>query len=190
MDSKLAEQYFDDEVNELLHKKAINENKRPDGRGFDDVRPLFAQAGGISPVLHGAGVFYRGGTHVLSVLTLGGPQEAQLVEGMEVQEKKRYMHHYNFPPYSSGETGRMGGTNRRMIGHGALAEKALIPVLPSKEDFPYTIRIVSESLASNGSTSMASVCGSTLALMDAGVPIKRASRRYCFRTHDGVCNKI
>lgn len=172
MDAKLAEQYFDDQVNELLHKKAINENKRPDGRGFDDVRPLFAQAGGISPVLHGAGVFYRGGTHVLSVLTLGGPQEAQLVEGMEVQEKKRYMHHYNFPPYSSGETGRMGGTNRRMIGHGALAEKALVPVLPSKEDFPYTIRIVSESLASNGSTSMASVCGSTLALMDAGVPIK------------------
>ncbi|OGZ20154.1 MAG: polyribonucleotide nucleotidyltransferase [Candidatus Lloydbacteria bacterium RIFOXYC12_FULL_46_25] len=172
MDTKLAEQYFDDQVNELLHKKAIDENKRPDGRGFDDVRPLFAQAGGISPVLHGAGVFYRGGTHVLSVLTLGGPQEAQLVEGMEVQEKKRYMHHYNFPPYSSGETGRMGGTNRRMIGHGALAEKALVPVLPSKENFPYTIRIVSESLASNGSTSMASVCGSTLALMDAGVPIK------------------
>lgn len=172
MDTKLAEQYFDDQVNELLHKKAIDESKRPDGRGMDDVRPLFAQAGGISPVLHGAGVFYRGGTHVLSVLTLGGPQEAQLVEGMEVQEKKRYMHHYNFPPYSSGETGRMGGTNRRMIGHGALAEKALVPVLPSKEVFPYTIRIVSESLASNGSTSMASVCGSTLALMDAGVPIK------------------
>ena len=171
MDKKLAEQYFDDQVNALLHKKAIDENKRPDGRGFDDVRDLFAQVGGISPVLHGTGIFYRGGTHVLSVLTLGGPTDAQLVEGMEVQEKKRYMHHYNFPPYSSGETGRMGGLNRRMIGHGALAEKALLPVLPSKEKFPYTIRIVSESLASNGSTSMASVCGSTLALMDAGVPI-------------------
>ncbi len=171
MNEKLAEQYFDDQVNDLLHRKAINENKRPDGRGFDDVRPLFAQAGEVSPVLHGTGIFYRGGTHVLSVLTLGGPQDSQIVEGMEVQEKKRYMHHYNFPPFSSGETGRMGGMNRRAIGHGALAEKALVPVLPAKEVFPYTIRIVSESMASNGSTSMASVCGSTLALMDAGVPI-------------------
>jgi polyribonucleotide nucleotidyltransferase len=171
MNEKLAEYYFDDAVNDLLHSKAINENKRPDGRGFDDVRPLFAQAGKVSPVLHGTGIFYRGGTHVLSVLTLGGPQDSQIVEGMEVQGKKRYMHHYNFPPFSSGETGRMGGMNRRAIGHGALAEKALIPVLPEKENFPYTIRIVSESMASNGSTSMASVCGSTLALMDAGVPI-------------------
>ncbi len=171
MNAKLAEAYFDDAVNDLLHTKAINENKRPDGRGFDDVRPLFAQAGKVSPVLHGTGIFYRGGTHVLSVLTLGGPQDSQIVEGMEVQGKKRYMHHYNFPPFSSGETGRMGGMNRRAIGHGALAEKALIHVLPEKEIFPYTIRIVSESMASNGSTSMASVCGSTLALMDAGVPI-------------------
>lgn len=171
INEKLAEQYFDDQVNDLLHTKAINENKRPDGRGFDDVRPLFAQAGEVSPVLHGTGIFYRGGTHVLSVLTLGGPQDSQIVEGMEVQGKKRYMHHYNFPPFSSGETGRMGGMNRRAIGHGALAEKALVPVLPAKESFPYTIRIVSESMASNGSTSMASVCGSTLALMDAGVPI-------------------
>ncbi len=171
MNEKLAEQYFDDQVNDILHSKAINENKRPDGRGFDDVRPLFAQAGEVSPVLHGTGIFYRGGTHVLSVLTLGGPQDSQIIEGMEVQGKKRYMHHYNFPPFSSGETGRMGGMNRRAIGHGALAEKALVPVLPAKESFPYTIRIVSESMASNGSTSMASVCGSTLALMDAGVPI-------------------
>ncbi len=171
MNEKLAEHYFDDMVNDLLHTKAINENKRPDGRGFDDVRPLFAQAGEVSPVLHGTGIFYRGGTHVLSVLTLGGPQDSQILEGMEVQGKKRYMHHYNFPPFSSGETGRMGGMNRRAIGHGALAEKALVPVLPEKEIFPYTIRIVSESMASNGSTSMASVCGSTLALMDAGVPI-------------------
>ena len=172
IDEKLAEQHFDDAVNELLHHKAIAENKRPDGRGFDDVRPLFAQAGDLSPVLHGTGIFYRGGTHVLSVLTLGGPQDSQLVEGMEIQCKKRYMHHYNFPPFSSGETGRMGGMNRRAIGHGALAEKALTPVLPAKEVFPYTIRVVSESMASNGSTSMASVCGSTLALMDGGVPIK------------------
>ncbi|KKU79171.1 MAG: Polyribonucleotide nucleotidyltransferase [Parcubacteria group bacterium GW2011_GWA2_47_7] len=171
MSDKLAEAYFDDMVNDLLHDKAINDSKRPDGRGFDDVRPLFAQAGGVSPVLHGTGIFYRGGTHVLSALTLGGPQDSQILEGMEVQGKKRYMHHYNFPPFSSGETGRMGGMNRRAIGHGALAEKALIPVLPEKDIFPYTIRIVSESMASNGSTSMASVCGSTLALMDAGVPI-------------------
>lgn len=170
-DSALSASYFDDMVNKLLHENAINKNKRPDGRSFDEVRPLFAQAGGIAPVLHGTGVFYRGGTHVLSVLTLGGPNEAQLIDGMEVQEKKRYIHHYNFPPFSSGETGRIGGLNRRMIGHGALAEKALVPVLPSKEIFPYTIRIVSESMASNGSTSMASVCGSTLALLDAGVPI-------------------
>ena len=171
MDTHLAERYFDDMVNDLLHAKAIDEDKRPDNRTFDEVRPLFAEAGGLSPVLHGTGIFYRGGTHVLSVLTLGGPQDAQLLEGMEVQGKKRYMHHYNFPPFSSGETGRMGGMNRRAIGHGALAEKALMPVLPEKEVFPYTIRIVSESMASNGSTSMASVCGSTLALMDAGVPI-------------------
>lgn len=172
MSIPLAEFYFDEQVNDLLHKKAIEENKRPDGRSFDEVRPLFAQVGGISPVLHGSGIFYRGGTHVLSVLTLGGPQDSQVLEGMEVQGKKRYMHHYNFPPFSSGETGRAGTTSRRAIGHGALAEKALVPVLPEKETFPYTIRIVSESLASNGSTSMASVCGSTLALMDAGVPIK------------------
>src|SRR3989344_5474819 len=172
MDEHIARRYFDDAVNDLLHKKAIDDNKRPDGRNFAQVRPLFAQAGGISPVLHGTGIFYRGGTHILSALTLGGPQDSQLIEGMEVQGKKRYMHHYNFPPFSSGETGRVGGMNRRAIGHGALAEKALIPVLPDKEVFPYTIRIVSESMASNCSTSMASVCGSTLALMDAGVPIK------------------
>ncbi len=172
MNTSVAADYFDEQVNELLHHMAINKDRRPDGRNFDQVRPLFAQAGGVSPVLHGSGIFYRGGTHVLSVLTLGGPTDAQIIEGMEVQEKKRYMHHYNFPPFSSGETGRMGGMNRRAIGHGALAEKALLPVLPPKEAFPYTIRIVSESMASNGSTSMASVCGSTLALMDAGVPIK------------------
>ncbi|MEK7118575.1 MAG: polyribonucleotide nucleotidyltransferase, partial [Patescibacteria group bacterium] len=172
MSAAIAAEYFDQAVNDLLHKKATHEGVRPDGRNFDEVRPLEAQAGGFSPVLHGSGIFYRGGTHVLSVATLGGPNDAQLVEGMEFQGKKRYMHHYNFPPFSSGEVKRMGGMNRRAIGHGALAEKALVPVLPTKEDFPYTIRVVSESMASNGSTSMASVCGSTLALMDAGVPIK------------------
>jgi len=171
MDEALARACFDDAVNTLLHTKAIDAGVRPDGRTFDEVRPLFAKAGGVSPILHGTGIFYRGGTHVLSVLTLGGPNEALTIEGMEESGKKRFMHHYNFPPFSAGETGRVGGMNRRMIGHGALAEKALRVILPKKDLFPYTIRIVSESLASNGSTSMASVCASTLALMDAGVPI-------------------
>jgi polyribonucleotide nucleotidyltransferase len=165
-----AKEYFHHQVNELLHREAIKNNSRPDGRGMDELRELSAKAGGISPILHGTGVFYRGGTHVLSVLTLGGPKDGQTIDGSD--KEKRYMHHYNFPPYSGGETGRMGGTNRRMIGHGALAEKALIPVLPTQQVFPYTVRVVSESMASNGSTSMASVCGSTLALMDGGVPIK------------------
>ncbi len=168
---KFGDEVFDDAVNDLLHKEAIENNKRPDARGMDDLRPLFAQAGGISPILHGTGIFYRGGTHILSALTLGGPGDSQVLDGMEIKMDKRFMHHYNFPPFSSGETGRMGGTNRRMVGHGALAEKALLPVIPAKEIFPYTIRIVSESMASNGSTSMGSVCGSSLALMDAGVPI-------------------
>ena len=123
-------------------------------------------------MLHGSGIFYRGGTHVLSVLTLGGPEDKLLVDGLQQKVEKRFMHHYNFPPFSVGETGRVGGTNRRMIGHGALAEKALRAVLPDKATFPYTIRIVSECLASNGSTSMGSVCAGTLSLMDAGVPIK------------------
>ena len=172
-ETKFADGYFDSAVNDLLHKEAIENSRRPDGRGFDDIRELFAQAGGISPMLHGSGIFYRGATHILSALTLGGPGDSQVIEGMEVEAKKRFMHHYNFPPFSTGETGRVGGTNRRMIGHGALAEKAIIPVLPPKEIFPYTIRIVSEALSSNGSTSMASVCASSLALMDAGVPISR-----------------
>ncbi|MEK7120972.1 MAG: polyribonucleotide nucleotidyltransferase [Patescibacteria group bacterium] len=164
--------YLDEKISVLLHKEGLLNDRRVDGRAMDEIRPLFAKAGGISPILHGSGIFYRGGTHVFSALTLGGPQDAQIIDGMEVQEKKRFMHHYNFPPFSSGETGRMGGTNRRMIGHGALAEKALMPIIPSKEIFPYTIRLVSESMASNGSTSMASVCASSLSLMDGGVPIK------------------
>ncbi|MBU4480497.1 polyribonucleotide nucleotidyltransferase [Patescibacteria group bacterium] len=164
--------YYENVVNNLLHKEAIENNRRADGRGMEEVRNLYAQAGGISPMIHGSGIFYRGGTHVLSALTLGGPKDSLLINGIEGDLEKKYMHHYNFPPFSCGETGRVGGFNRRAIGHGALAEKALIPVLPEKEKFPYTIRIVSESMASNGSTSMASVCGSTLALMDAGVPIK------------------
>ena len=139
---------------------------------FNEVRPLFAKAGGMSEILHGSGIFYRGGTHVFTALTLGGPGDSQMVDTMEEHDvKKRFMHHYNFPPYSSGETGRMGGINRRAIGHGALAEKALSAVIPPAEQFPYTIRLVSECFASNGSTSMGSVCASTLALMDGGVPI-------------------
>jgi polyribonucleotide nucleotidyltransferase len=163
--------YIENRVDEIIHKGAIEENKRADGRGFDDVRSLFAQAGGISNIIHGAGIFYRGGTHMLSMLTLGGPQDALTVEGAENSVSKHFIHHYNFPPYSGGEPGRMGGTNRRMIGHGTLAEKALKAVVPDKKDFPYTIRLVSESMASNGSTSMASVCAGCIAMMDGGVPI-------------------
>ncbi|HMA77856.1 MAG TPA: polyribonucleotide nucleotidyltransferase [Candidatus Paceibacterota bacterium] len=166
--------YFETQVDILLHRGVIHDGKRADGRGFDEVRPLYAQAGGISPALHGSGIFYRGSTHILTVLTLAGPDAAQHIDTMETQEgAKRYMHHYNFPPFSVGETGRVGGFNRRMIGHGALAEKALLPVLPDGATFPYTIRLVSETLSSNGSSSMASVCGSSLALMDGGVPITR-----------------
>lgn len=169
----LSGDYYEEIVNDILHSAAIEKDKRADGRPMDTVRELYAQAGGLSGVVHGAGLFYRGGTHILSVLTLGGPDDSQIINEMETRDaKKHYMHHYNFAPFSVGEVGRMG-MNRRMVGHGALAEKALLPVIPSKQDFPYTIRIVSESMASNGSTSMASVCGSTLALMDGGVPIKR-----------------
>ena len=171
-DFNLEDDLFDETENEILHKKAITENKRADGRKMDELRDLFAQAGGISSILHGSGIFYRGGTHVLSVLALGGPEERNLVDGLQLKVEKRFMHHYNFPPYSAGEVGRMGSTNRREIGHGALAEKALAMVLPSKSEFPYTMRIVSESMASNGSTSQASICASSLALMDGGVPIK------------------
>ena len=167
-----ADRYYDEKVDELIHTEAIDRDRRTDGRGMDEIRPLFVKAGGVSPILHGTGMFYRGGTHILSVLTLGGPGDAQIIDNMEVHEsKKRFLHHYNFPPFSTGETGRIGSTNRRMIGHGALAEKALLPVIPLMEKFPYTNRLVSEAFASNGSTSMGSVCGSTLALMDGGVPI-------------------
>ena len=171
-DLSLASELYEDALNNLIHKEAIENGKRPDGRGFDDLRNIYAKAGGISSVLHGSGIFYRGQTHILAVLTLGGPGDSQTIDEMESQSQKRFMLHYNFPPFSSGETGRMGGTNRRMIGHGALAEKALVAVLPKKEVFPYTVRLVSESMSSNGSTSMGSVCGGSLALMDGGVPIK------------------
>jgi polyribonucleotide nucleotidyltransferase len=171
-DFSLEDNLFDDTENEILHKKAIEGNKRADDRAMDEVRDLFAQAGGLSSILHGSGIFYRGGTHVLSVLTLGGPEDRNLVDGLQLKVEKRFMHHYNFPPFSGGEVGRAGFTNRREVGHGALAEKALAMVLPSVEEFPYTMRLVSESMASNGSTSQASICAASLALMDGGVPIK------------------
>ncbi|MAZ56325.1 polyribonucleotide nucleotidyltransferase [bacterium] len=174
IEKSIAVDWFEDKVDEELHRGAIDRNLRADGRGMDEVRELYAQAGNVSPVLHGSGIFYRGGTHVFTALTLGGPEAAQLIDTIEERDlKKGYIHHYNFPPFSVGETGRVGGFNRRMIGHGALAEKALVPVIPDKAEFPYTIRLVSETMSSNGSSSMASVCGSTLALMDGGVPIKR-----------------
>jgi polyribonucleotide nucleotidyltransferase len=168
----IAEDYLHHYLDKEFHTKALLENIRADGRKMDEIRKLYAKAGGISPVLHGSGIFYRGETHVLSVLALGGPEDMLLIEGMESQSKKRFMHHYNFPPYSGGETGRVGGINRREMGHGFLAEKALTPVIPDKISFPYTIRVVSESTASNGSTSQASICAATIALMDGGVPIK------------------
>ncbi len=169
----VAKRFFEDKVDQEIHRGAVEDNRRADSRGMGEVRPLFAKAGGVSPILHGSGIFYRGGTHVFTALTLGGPGDSLIVDSMEKHDtKQRFMHHYNFPPYSSGETGRMGGINRRATGHGALAQKALEAVLPPADQFPYTIRLVSECLASNGSTSMGSTCASTIALMDGGVPIK------------------
>lgn len=150
----------------------LDEQKRVDGRGMDEIRPLAAEVG-LLPRVHGSGMFTRGQTQVLTVCTLGTISEQQKLDGIDAQENKRYIHHYNFPSYSVGETRPSRGPGRREIGHGALAERALEPVIPSVEEFPYTIRLVSEVLSSNGSTSQGSICGSTLALMDAGVPIKR-----------------
>jgi len=156
---------------EEMRRMILDEGVRADGRGLTDIRPLVIKAG-ILPRPHGSGLFTRGQTQVLSVLTLGTVREEQMIDGLGIEESKRYMHHYNFPPFSTGEIGFLRGPKRREIGHGALAERALFPVIPKEDEFPYTIRIVSEVLESNGSSSMASVCGSTLSLMDAGVPIK------------------
>lgn len=155
----------------VVRRWLLDEGKRVDGRGLDDIRPLNAQIDLLSRV-HGSGMFTRGQTQVLSVTTLGNMSDAQSLDGIDNEESKRYIHHYNFPSYSVGETKPSRGPGRREIGHGALAERALLPVIPSIEDFPYTIRVVSEVLSSNGSTSQGSVCGSTLSLMAAGVPIK------------------
>ena len=169
-----TEHLFDAEINDVVHDNILTSEKRPDSRKLDEVREISVDTA-ILPQSHGSGLFQRGTTQVLSILTLASPGMEQWIETMEIDlTKKRFMHHYSFPPYSVGEVGRMGGTGRRDIGHGALAERALIPVVPSRDDFPYTIRMVSETLASNGSSSMASVCGSSLALMDGGVPITSA----------------
>ncbi|KIQ93100.1 Polyribonucleotide nucleotidyltransferase [Anoxybacillus thermarum] len=167
------------QVKEILHKlvkeevrRLITEEKvRPDGRKVDEIRPL-SSAVGLLPRTHGSGLFTRGQTQALSVCTLGALGDVQILDGLGIEETKRFMHHYNFPPFSVGETGAMRGPGRREIGHGALGERALEPVIPSEKEFPYTIRLVSEVLESNGSTSQASICASTLAMMDAGVPIK------------------
>jgi len=167
------------QVNEILYKlvkeevrRLITEEKvRPDGRKIDEIRPL-SSAVGLLPRTHGSGLFTRGQTQALSVCTLGALGDVQILDGLGIEETKRFMHHYNFPPFSVGETGAMRGPGRREIGHGALGERALEPVIPSEKEFPYTIRLVSEVLESNGSTSQASICASTLAMMDAGVPIK------------------
>lgn len=167
---EVTEQVFEELSDEIVHENILKSEKRPDGRGLTEIRPISCQVG-VLPRTHGTGLFTRGETQALTVATLGSPGDEQIIDTMEVDMKKRYIHHYNFPPYSVGEVRPMRGPGRREVGHGALAEKALVPVLPSKEDFPYTMLLVSEILSSNGSSSMASTCGSTLALMDAGVPI-------------------
>ncbi len=168
----IAEIIFDEVSDEIIHKNILEKEQRPDGRKLNEIRKITCDVG-ILPRTHGTGLFTRGETQALTITTLGAPGDEQIIDTMEEDSKKRYIHHYNFPPYSVGEVRFMRGPGRREIGHGALAEKALIPVLPSKEKFPYTTLLVSEVLSSNGSSSMASTCGSTLSLMDAGVPIKR-----------------
>jgi polyribonucleotide nucleotidyltransferase len=157
---------------DIVRDRIAVQKRRPDGRGTDEIRQITCEVG-VVPRTHGSALFTRGQTQAMSLLTLGGTGEFQRIDGLGIEDKKRYIHHYNFPPYSVGETGFMRGPKRRDIGHGALAERALLPVLPDELEFPYTVRIVSEILESNGSSSMASVCGSTLSLMDAGVKISK-----------------
>ncbi len=161
---------FQQVIKEEVRRRILEEGVRPDGRDYTTIRPLSAEVG-VIPRVHGSGLFQRGQTQVLTIATLGTPRDSQELEGLAPEENKRFLHHYNFPPFSTGETAPLRGPRRREIGHGALAETALRSMIPPEDQFPYTIRLVSEVLSSNGSTSMASVCGSTLALMDAGVPI-------------------
>ena len=162
---------FDQAEQQIVRERILGQGKRPDGRTPTEIRPIWCEVG-VSPRAHGSGIFTRGETQILSFATLGTLGESQELDTLSPTDTKRYMHHYNFPPYSTGEVKPLRGQSRREVGHGALAERALEPVIPAEESFPYTIRVVSEALASNGSTSMGSVCGSTLSLMDAGVPIK------------------
>ncbi len=171
-DPKVVREVFADEIKKAVRDRILYEGVRPDGRDYTTIRPLSSEVG-LSPRAHGSGLFQRGQTQVLSIVALGTPREAQKLDGLSPEDSRRYMHHYNFPPFSTGETWPMRGPRRREIGHGALAENALLPMIPSEDEFPYTIRVVSEVLSSNGSTSQASVCASSLALMDCGVPIKR-----------------
>jgi len=168
IDAKTA---FEDAMREVVRSRILDQGIRPDGRGVKDIRSIWCDVD-ISPRAHGSGLFTRGETQVLTLATLGTPREAQELDTLAPTETKRYMHHYNFPPFSTGEAKPLRGSSRREIGHGALAERALLAVIPAEDEFPYTMRLVSEVLSSNGSSSMASVCGSTLALMDTGVPIK------------------
>jgi polyribonucleotide nucleotidyltransferase len=168
----LAERIWEDLLDETVHKNILENGRRPDGRGVDEIRQLSAEIG-ILPRTHGSSLFMRGDTQSLAVTTLAAPGQEQLVETMESTLKRRFMLHYNFPPYSVGETGNFRGPGRREIGHGTLARKAIEPLMPSQEEFPYTVRVVSEIMSSNGSSSMATVCASSLSLMDAGVPLKK-----------------
>ncbi len=172
-DSQAVDKVFKDLTKKLMRRQIIEDGVRVDGRKLDEVRPVSCKVGVLPRRVHGSGLFNRGLTQVLSTATLGTPGDAQKLDDLNPEEDKRYLHHYNFPPYSVGETKPMRSPGRREIGHGALAERALVPVLPPQEQFPYVLRVVSEVLSSNGSTSMGSVCGSTLALMDAGVPITK-----------------
>ncbi len=162
---------FEDVYKKAIRTRILEKGLRPDGRDAKTIRPVWCEVDN-SPRAHGSAIFTRGQTQVMTLTTLGTPREAQMIDNLTPQETKRYMHHYNFPPFSVGEVRYLRGTSRREVGHGALAERALLPVIPAEEDFPYTLRLVSEVLSSNGSSSMASVCGSTLSLMDTGVPIK------------------
>ena len=171
-DKKMIEKAIEYIMFKALRDSTLNKGVRPDGRKIDEIRPISCQVG-ILPRTHGSAIFNRGDTQALTIATLGSPRMEQLIESAEGEESKRYIHHYNMPPYSVGEAGRIGFTSRREIGHGALGERSIMAVIPTQAEFPYTIRVVSEILSSNGSTSMAATCGSTLALLDAGVPIKK-----------------
>ena len=172
-EEEVAKYALEQEERKNIRNNILNGEKRSDGRKLDEIREIYTSADRLSKIVHGTGTFYRGETHVMSFLTLGDLKDALFVDGMEIRDEKNYIHHYNFPPYSVGEVGRLGSPGRREIGHGNLAEKALRRMIPAEDEFPYTMRVVSEVMSSNGSTSMASTCASTLALLSGGVPIKK-----------------